>query len=139
MFISFALEYHQNFVIPEQLRLHLILNRTLAELGELPVRQMTEMTFAEDEETIYFHDGTERPIPRPCNTEQQRLYYSGKKNDTGSKTMYWLIYYARYVFLARLLKVKGTTKNWLMKQITLYLMAVNYAKTWVFKASRSKM
>ena len=68
--------------------LHPVLNQTLAELDELPVRQMTEMTFAEDEETIYFHDGTERPIPRPCNPEQQRFYYSGKKNDTGSKTMY---------------------------------------------------
>jgi hypothetical protein len=67
--------------------LHLILNQALAELGELPVRQMAEMTFAEGEETIYFHDGTERPIPRPCDPEQQRLYYSGKKNDTGSKTM----------------------------------------------------
>jgi hypothetical protein len=64
-----------------------ILNQTLAELGELPARQMAEMTFAENEETLYFHDGTERPIPRPCNPEQQRLYYSGKKSDMGSKIM----------------------------------------------------
>jgi len=68
--------------------LHPILNQTLAELGELPARQMTEMTFAEDEETLYFHDGTERPIPRPCDPEQQLLCYSGKKNDMGSKIMY---------------------------------------------------
>ncbi len=67
--------------------LHSVLNQTLAELGELPARQMTEMIFAEDEETLYFHDGTERPIQRPSNSEQQRLYYSVKKNDTGSKTM----------------------------------------------------
>ena len=67
--------------------LHPILNQALAELGELPVRQMEEMIFTEDEETLYFHDGTERPIPRPCDPEQQRLYYSGKKNDTGSKIM----------------------------------------------------
>jgi len=65
--------------------LHPILNQTLAELGELPVRQMEEMTFAEDKETLYLHDGTERPIPRPCDLEQQRLYYSGKKKRHGIK------------------------------------------------------
>ena len=65
--------------------LHPILNQTLAELGELPARQMKEMVFAENEETLYFHDGTERPIPRPSEPGQQRLYYSGKKNGTGSK------------------------------------------------------
>lgn len=64
-----------------------LLSQALAELGELPARQMTEMTFAEDEETLYFHDGTERPIPRPVDPEQQRRHYSGKKNDTGSKIM----------------------------------------------------
>ena len=68
--------------------LHPALKQALADLGELPVRQMEAMTFAEDEETIYFHDGTERPIPRPCDPEEQRHYYSGKKNDTGSRTMY---------------------------------------------------
>ena len=52
--------------------LHPILNQTLAELGDLPVRQMAKMTFAEGEETLYFHDGTERPIPRPGDLEQQR-------------------------------------------------------------------
>jgi hypothetical protein len=65
--------------------LHPILNHSLAALGELPTRQMEQMIFDENEETLYFHDGTERPIPRPCDPDQQRLYYSGKKNDTGSK------------------------------------------------------
>ncbi|MCQ3978358.1 MAG: hypothetical protein DPW09_33445 [Anaerolineae bacterium] len=65
--------------------LHPVLNQALAELGELPVRQMEQMTFAEDEETIYFHDGTERPIPRPCDPEQQRLTYSGKRKRHGLK------------------------------------------------------
>ena len=60
-----------------------VLNKTLAKLGELPVRHMTELTFVDEEERLYFHDGTERPIPRPADPEQQRLYYSGKKNDTG--------------------------------------------------------
>lgn len=62
-----------------------VLNQTLAQLGELPVRQMAEMTFKEGEEALYFHDGTERPIPRPADPKQQRHYYSGKKNDTGSR------------------------------------------------------
>jgi hypothetical protein len=65
--------------------LHPILNRTLAELGELPARQMEQMVFDENEETLYFHDGTERPIPRPCDPDQQRLYYSGKKTTRGQK------------------------------------------------------
>jgi hypothetical protein len=59
--------------------LHPILNRVLAELGELPARDMEQMIFEANEDTIYFHDGTERPMPRPCDPEQQRLYYSGKK------------------------------------------------------------
>jgi len=68
--------------------LHPILNQTLAELGELPARDMEQMIVEVAEEAIYFHDGTERPIPRPDAAEQQRLYYSGKKNDTGSKIMF---------------------------------------------------
>lgn len=65
--------------------LHPILNQTLAELGELPVRQMKEMALAENEETLYFHDGTERPIPCPGEPKQQRLYYSGKKTARDQK------------------------------------------------------
>ena len=67
--------------------LHPVLNHALATVGELPARQMEDITFAEDEDSLYFHDGTERPIPRPSDSEQQRLYYSGKKNDTASKIM----------------------------------------------------
>lgn len=67
--------------------LHPILNKTLAELGELPVRQMEPMNLAEDDTKLYFHDGTERPIQRPTDPQEQRLYYSGKKNDTRSRIM----------------------------------------------------
>jgi hypothetical protein len=66
--------------------LHPILNQALAQLGELPARQMEQMVLAENEEGLYFHDGTERPIPRPRDPDQQRLYYSGKKNNMRSKT-----------------------------------------------------
>ncbi len=62
--------------------LHPILNRTLADLGELPARQMADVAFDEQEEALYFHDGTERPIQRPVDPDQQRAYYSGKKRGT---------------------------------------------------------
>ncbi len=65
--------------------LHPILNQTLAKPGELPARDMEQMIFDVDEEAIYFHDGTERPIPRPGDPEQQRLYYSGKKTTWDQK------------------------------------------------------
>lgn len=65
--------------------LHPILNQTLADLGELPARQMDQVAFNEDQETIYFHDGTERPIQRPSQADQQQAYYSGKKTTCGQK------------------------------------------------------
>ena len=64
-----------------------ILNQTLAELGELPVRQMEQLAIDDSEPHLFFHDGTERPIPRPTEPEQQRFYYSGKKNNTASKIL----------------------------------------------------
>jgi hypothetical protein len=65
--------------------LHPILNQSLAGLGELPARKMEDVSFDETEAALYFHDGTERPIQRPREPEQQRLYYRGKKSNTGSK------------------------------------------------------
>ncbi len=62
-----------------------ILNQSLAALGELPARKMEELTFDETEAALYFHDGTERPIQRPADPEQQQLYYSGKKTTHGQK------------------------------------------------------
>jgi len=65
--------------------LHPILNQSLASLGELPARRMEDISFAETEMALYFHDGTERPIQRPGDPDQQRDYYSGKKSTTPSK------------------------------------------------------
>ena len=45
--------------------LHSVLNQALDSLGELPARQMEDVTFDENEGDLYFHDGTERPIQRP--------------------------------------------------------------------------
>jgi len=58
--------------------LHRLLNQALAHLGELPARSAAELNLSE-EPGLYFHDGTERPIGRPKDKEQQKLYYSGKR------------------------------------------------------------
>ena len=59
--------------------LHPILSQTLDDLGDLPARRMEEVVFEPDDYSLYFHDGTERPIQRPSDPHQQRHYYSGKK------------------------------------------------------------
>jgi len=59
-----------------------VLNQALAQTGDLPARDATEIVWdagADDEAALYFHDGTERAIPRPSDPEQQRDCYSGKK------------------------------------------------------------
>lgn len=63
--------------------LHTVLNQTLAGCGALPARQMAKLVVA-SQESLYFHDGTERPIPRPG--KDQADFYSGKKNNIPSKT-----------------------------------------------------
>ena len=57
--------------------LHPILNRALDAAGELPVRDAEQLDWSEEEQALFFHDGTERPINRP--QEDQKTYYSGKK------------------------------------------------------------
>ncbi|MBM3129772.1 MAG: transposase [Chloroflexi bacterium] len=59
--------------------LHSLLNQTLADLGELPERDAKAVQPEEGDLEVYFHDGTERPIPRPTDPETQKQYYSGKK------------------------------------------------------------
>ena len=65
--------------------LHPILNQTLASLGELPEREAEALDLEREDLRVYFHDGTERPIPRPKDQEVQKLYYSGKKNTIRSR------------------------------------------------------
>ncbi len=57
--------------------LHPILNHALGVAGELPVRDAAQLNLSEEEQSLFFHDGTERPINRP--QKDQRMYYSGKK------------------------------------------------------------
>lgn len=63
--------------------LHPILNQTLSALGELPAREMDALTFDEQEDQLFFHDGTaprgHPPILRPSDPAEQQAYYSGKK------------------------------------------------------------
>jgi hypothetical protein len=69
--------------------LHPILHQTLSRLGELPARAMDALTFAEQEDQIFFHDGTaprrHPPILRPGDPVEQHAYYSGKKTAYGQK------------------------------------------------------
>ncbi len=67
--------------------LHAVLNQTLDGLGELPAREMEDVIFSENDDTLYFHDGTERSIQRPGNADKQKSHYSGKKNNMPSKIM----------------------------------------------------
>lgn len=76
--------------------LHPLLNQALAAVGALPNREAETFQPAEDlsavpgtgqaGQTLYFHDGTERPIVRPKDPEAQKVYYSGKKNNIPSRT-----------------------------------------------------
>ena len=67
-----------------------LLYRALDSAEALPARDMQQLTFAAQDTVapLYFHDGTERPIPRPCDAEERRLHYSGKKKPLPSKTTY---------------------------------------------------
>lgn len=56
-----------------------LVNQALADCGELPARIMADLELAPGANHIFFHDGTERPIPRPTDAQQQQTYYSGKK------------------------------------------------------------
>src|SRR3712207_2534745 len=62
--------------------IHLLLplvKQALADCGELPERKKEDMNLDEDNAGLFVHDGTERPIHRPQDPEEQRLYYSGKQ------------------------------------------------------------
>lgn len=61
-----------------------VLNKALAQFGQLPARKMEEIERSE-QDTLYFHEGTERPIQRPRDDEEQRQHYRGKKTAYGQK------------------------------------------------------
>jgi len=65
--------------------LHTVLSHALDTIGELPARRMEDVRFDEEDDSLFFHDGTERPIQRPVDPVAQREYYSGKKTAYGEK------------------------------------------------------
>ena len=54
------------------------LKQALSELGETPARDSQEVEFS-NEDSLFLHDGTERPIQRPTDSQAQKDGYSGKK------------------------------------------------------------
>jgi hypothetical protein len=68
--------------------LHPVLNLALEHLDALPARYIEDVLFKNDNDILYFQDGTERPIQRPLDYEEQKLFYSGKKKHTLSKITY---------------------------------------------------
>ena len=57
-----------------------IVKESLADCNEIPARNQEDFSLDTDEAGLFFHDGTERPIPRSTDYETQKAYYSGKKN-----------------------------------------------------------
>ena len=95
--------------------LHLILNQALDALGELPVREAEafnlEDDLEEEQELYFFHDGTERPIPRPKDKEAQKEYYSGKKKQHTIKNIVVINPLCRILFLTRTCEGKKHDKK----------------------------
>lgn len=65
--------------------LHTCLSQALAELGEKPARQVSELKVSSAAGQLFFQDGTERPIERPKDREKQETFYSGKRKRHGIK------------------------------------------------------
>lgn len=57
-----------------------ILKDALKDTGMAPARSMEEVDFDNEDSNLFFHDGTERAIPRPLDEDDQETYYSGKKS-----------------------------------------------------------
>lgn len=57
-----------------------ILNSALKDSGMTPTRSMEELNLDQEDGHLFFHDGTERPIQRPLDEDDQKTYYSGKKS-----------------------------------------------------------
>jgi hypothetical protein len=52
----------------------------LENVGEVPARQTSNLDLPTEAGQVFFQDGTERPIQRPQDPEDQEKSYSGKKN-----------------------------------------------------------
>jgi len=117
--------------------IHLLLplvKASLADCGELPARKREDSTLAEDEAGLFCHDGTERPINRPQDPEEQHLYYSGKQKEYTVKNDVVIDEPCKIRFLSDTVRAKRTTKDWLMHRATVFPKAVYEPKMLAFKA-----
>jgi hypothetical protein len=91
--------------------LHPLLNQTLAGLGELPEREAATFEPQAEDIEIYFHDGTERPIPRPKDNTKQKEFYSGKKKCHTVKNILIIGRLCKILFLTRTYEGKKHDKK----------------------------
>ena len=56
-----------------------LVKQALADCNELSACKSEEIHLDEDKAGLFVHDGTERPMNRPQDPEEQHLYYSGKQ------------------------------------------------------------
>ena len=78
----FGIEQKQCYEYVHGLRI--ILHKALANAGCMPAQTDKELQLRlselfNEEEKVLLHDGTEREVPRPQDTEEQKEKYSGKK------------------------------------------------------------
>jgi hypothetical protein len=91
--------------------LHPILNRTLESVGELPARNAEFPNLEDKKKKIFLHDGTERPIVRPKNRDEQKLYFSGKKKRHTVKNILLINALCEIIFLSETCEGKKHDKK----------------------------
>lgn len=88
-----------------------VLQATLAACNELPARTLQDLTLQFKGQTLFFHDGTERPIQRPSDPAEQRLYYSGKAHTHTIKNNLLIEMSCRVLFLTATVEGKMHDKK----------------------------
>jgi hypothetical protein len=88
-----------------------VLQATLAARNELPARTLEALTLQFKGQSLFFHDGTERPILRPSDPDQQRLYYSGKAHAHTVKNNLLIEMSCRVLFLTATVQGKMHDKK----------------------------
>ena len=98
--------------------LHAVLNHALAHQELLPARTADELAVMLARQTDegcphvppFWHDGTERPIHRPADPEDQQDYYSGKKKCHTVKNLLVIDETCQICFLSATLKARYMIK-----------------------------
>lgn len=88
-----------------------VLREALTTLGEVPARDMADLVLRCKGQNLFFHDGTERPIPRPLDPEMQRLFYSGKAKMHTVKNNLLIDEFCRILFLTNTVEGKQHDKK----------------------------